>query len=96
MYTNKMAKQISKNGAISRIEGVIVMALKNEISWKMLDSFMEELTPNFDKSKIVIKVLLKELKALQSSLQKMKAECDCHKMIESVDAAKDSEQKCDT
>ena len=91
-----MAETKSKNDASSRIETVIVMALKNEISWKMLDLFLEELTPTFDKSKQVIKILVKELQALQSSLQKMKAECDCHKMIESVENAKDSEQKCDT
>ena len=69
-----MAEEISKNNATSRIETVmIVMALKNEISWKMLDSILEELTPTLDKSKQVIKMLLKELQALQSSLQKMKA-----------------------
>ena len=51
----------------------------------MLDLFMEELTPNLDKSKQFIKILLKELQALQSSLQKVKAECECHKTIKSVD-----------
>ena len=91
-----MAEEISRNDAFSRIEGVIIMALKNEISWKMLDSFMEELTPTLDKSKQVIKILVKELQALQSSFQKMKTECNCQKMIESADTAKDSEQECNT
>ena len=67
----KMAEEISKDNATSRIETVIVMALKNEISWKMLDSLMEELTPTLEKSKQVIKVLLKEVQSLQSSFQKM-------------------------
>ena len=89
-----MAESKPENDASSRIETVIVMALKNEISWKMLDSILDELTPTLDKSKQVIKLLLKEMQALQSSFQKMKAECDCQKMIESADAVKDSEQEC--
>ena len=80
-----MAEQISRNDSYSRIETVIIMALKNEISWKMLVSFMEELTPTLEKSKQVMKILLKEVQALQSSLQKMKAACDCHKTIKSAD-----------
>ena len=91
-----MAEEISNSGASLRIEGVIIMALKNEISWKMLDFILEELTPTLNKSKQVIKMLLKELQALQSSIQKMKAGCDCQKIIESADNAKDSEQKCNT
>ena len=87
-----MAEEISNSGASLRIEGVIIMALKSEISWKMLDFILEELTPTLDKSKQVIKILLKEMQALQSSFQKIKSECDCQKMIESAD----SEQQCNT
>ena len=66
-----MAEQTTntKDGASSRVEGVIVMALNNEISWKMLDLLLEELTPTMEKSKQVIKILLKELQALSSSFQ---------------------------
>ena len=60
----KMTELISTNDASSRIEGVIIMALKREISWKMLDSILDELTPTLDKSKQVIKILLKELQIL--------------------------------
>ena len=59
-----MAEEISKDNATSRIETVIVMALKNEISWKMLDSLMEELTPTLEKSKQVIKVCTFERSAV--------------------------------
>ena len=87
---------LSLSDKMAGIEAVILMSLKNEISWKMLDLFLEELTPTLDKSKQVIKILVKELQALQSSLQKMKAECDCHKMIGTADTTKDSEQEYNT
>ena len=89
-----MAESKPENDASSRIETVIVMALKNEISWKMLDSLLEELTPTIEKSKQVIKILLNELQTLQLSFQKIK--CNCHKMIKSADTSKDSEQECNT
>ena len=74
----QMAEQTTntKDGASLRVEGVITMALNNEISWKMLDLLLEELTPTLKKSKQVIKILLKELQALSSSFQKMKAQKD--------------------
>ena len=87
---------LSLSDKMAGIEAVILMSLKNEISWKMLDLFLEELTPTLDKSKQVIKILVKELQALQSSIQKMKAECDCHKMIGTADTTKDSEQEYNT
>ena len=89
-----MAESKPENDAYSRIETVMVMALKNEISWKMLDAILEELTPTLDKSKQVIKALLKELRALNSSFQNMKAGCDCQNKIESADNTKDFEQIC--
>ena len=51
----------------------------------MLDFIFEELTPTLDKSKQVIKMLLKEMQALQSSIEKMKAECGSHKTMKSTD-----------
>ena len=72
----KKSTNTKEDGAFSRVEGVIVMALKNEISWQMLDLLLEELTPTLEKSKQVIKILLKELHALSSSFQKMKAQKD--------------------
>ena len=63
-----MTEEILKNDAASRIEGVIIMALKSEISWKMLDFILEELTPTNDKSKQVIKILLKEMQVLHTKL----------------------------
>ena len=66
-----MAEQTTntKDCGFSRLEGVITMALKNEISWKMLDLLLEELTPTLEKSKQVIKILLKELEKLLSISQ---------------------------
>ena len=46
------------------------MAMKNEISWTILETLFDELTPSLEKSKHVVKVLLKEFQALQSKLQK--------------------------
>ena len=80
-----MVELSSENDASSRIEVVIMMALKNEISWKVLNLILEELTPTLDKSKQVVKILFKELQTLQSSFQKVKAQCVCHKTIESYD-----------
>ena len=50
----KKSTNTKEDGAFSRVEGVIVMALKNEISWQMLDLLLEELTPTLEKSKQVI------------------------------------------
>ena len=47
----------------------INMALKNTISWKALAILLDELTPTFDKSKQLNRILLKELESVQSKSQ---------------------------
>ena len=44
----------------TKIKCLIQMALKNEISWHTLHSIINELTPTLEKSKQIIKALLKE------------------------------------
>ena len=44
----------------------INMALKNTISWKALNILLDELTPTFDKSKQLNRILLKELEKVQN------------------------------
>ena len=54
----------------TKIRCLMDMAMKSEISWTILESLFDELTPSIEKSKHVVKVLLKEFQALQSKLQK--------------------------
>ena len=50
----------------AKIKCVIEMALKGEISWLMLDSIITGLTPTLEKSKQIIKALLKEFENHQT------------------------------
>ena len=50
----------------AKIKCVLEMALKGEISWLMLDSIIAGLTPTLEKSKQIIKALLKEFENHQA------------------------------
>ena len=43
----------------TKIRCLIEMAMKSEISWTILESLFDELTPSLVKSKHVVKILLK-------------------------------------
>ena len=53
--------------ASTKIKCMIEMALNKEISWSTVHSTVEKLTPTFEKSKQVNKLLLHELEKLQSN-----------------------------
>ena len=66
----EMTGRHSKSYDVSTKIGCLIdMALKNEISWKMLESLLDQVTSTLEKSKEVIKILLKELRSLQSPYQ---------------------------
>ena len=51
------------------IQGLIEMAIKEQLSWLTLASVLNELTPTITISKQIIKILLKELENSQSNLK---------------------------
>ena len=52
----------------TKIRCLMDMAMKSEISWTILESLFDELTPSLEKLKQVVKVLLKEFQALQKKV----------------------------
>ena len=48
----------------------VLMTLQNRMSWKTLASLFTELAPTLNETREIISILLKEVKALQSTLQK--------------------------
>ena len=59
---------MSESSSISpstKIKCLIDMALNNEISWLTLNSLIDNLAPTFERSKEVIKIILKEFQEFQ-------------------------------
>ena len=72
------------------------MALRNNISWILLGSILDEMTPNLAKSKQVIRFLLEELEKMHLKLQESLAQNNVNEtesMIDTtVDETLDSEE----
>ena len=64
---NENTKRNSTFKASSKIKCLIEMTLSNVISWATLHSAIDKLTPTFEKSKQVNKLLLQELEKLQKN-----------------------------
>ena len=71
------------------------LALKNNISWKLLGSILDEMTPNLSKSKQVIKFLLEELEKMHLKLQENMAQIEVNDAIieKTLDETIDSQEK---
>ena len=48
----------------------VLMTIQNRMSWKILASLFTELAPTLNETREIISILLKELEALQSTLEK--------------------------
>ena len=69
----------------------INMALKKTISWKVLSILLEELTPTFDKSKQLNRILLKELEKVQSQDIEVETLIETEDVSENQDSSVKSE-----
>ena len=66
-------RKMSENFSIShsvKIKCLIDMALNNEISWLTLNSLIDNLAPTLEKSREVIKIILKEFQEFQCKQSK--------------------------
>ena len=84
------------------ISNMIRLAMKCEVSWTVLESFLDEMSSSLVKSKQVIRILLKEFKILSKnstkrSVIKNKHEVEDSKEYDSLidEATKESEQEKD-
>ena len=66
------------------IQGLIKMAIKEQLPWLTLASVLDELTPTIAISKQVIKILLKELETIQTKLKEHQDEDDSITEVDSV------------
>ena len=67
---------MEKFDASNKITCLIEMALKGEISWLILHSLIDGLTPSLESSRQIIKTMLKEFETHQSICLMMKSEDD--------------------
>ena len=56
----------------SMISNMIKLVFEEEITWETLESFLDDMSSTVSKSKQIIKILIHELKALDSKNQKSK------------------------
>ena len=75
---------------INKIQGLIEMAVQEQLSWQLLAPVLDELTPTIAISKQVIKILLTELETLQSRFKKNQVVC-CSNCEKSTPATQDEE-----
>ena len=61
------------------------LALRNEISWTLLGSLMDEMTPNLAKSKQVIRFLIEELEKMHLKLQESLAQIEVNETESMID-----------
>ena len=52
----------------------VALTLENRMPWKTLNSLLFDLAPTLNETREIISILLKELEALQSTLQKKEKE----------------------
>ena len=68
----------------------VLMTLQNRMSWKTLASLFTELAPTLNETREIISILLKELEALQSTLEKKE------KLLEKYQKGSDSFEETGT
>ena len=87
-----MMNQINKI-PIDKIQGLIDLAVQEQLSWQLLAPVLDELTPTIAISKQVIKILLTELETLQLKVNKNLV-LSCSNCDKSTPATQDEETEC--
>ena len=75
------------------IQGLIKMAINEQLPWLTLASVLDELTPTIAISKQVIKILLKELETIQTKLKEHQDEDESKMEVNSVSQNEESKMQ---